>query len=81
MNEIKFLRILSLDSQYWNNEDKKKKKTKDEVKTELIGSFIEYENVDNQELNEKEKNIKKLDVVIPAVKEYKTITKLKKGNS
>lgn len=51
------------------------------MKTELIGSFIEYENVDKQELNEKEKNIKKFDVVIPAVKEYKTITNLKKGNS
>ena len=29
------------------------------METELIGSFIEYENVDNQELNEKQKNIKK----------------------
>ena len=53
-----FFEILSLDSQQKNNEEKKKKKIKDEVKMELIISFIEEEDVDNQNFNEMGRNIK-----------------------
>ena len=45
---------------------------------ELIISFIEDEDVDNQNLNETKTNIKNFGEAIPVIKEYEKLIKIKK---
>ena len=57
---------------------RRRRKIKDEVKMELIISFIEDEDVDNQNLNETKTNIKNFGEAIPVIKEHEKLIKIKK---
>ena len=72
--ETLFLGILSLDSQHRKQRGKeKKRKTKDELKKELISSLGEDDVVGNREMNEREKGINKSQDAITVVRGYETI--------
>ena len=74
MYETLFLGILSLDSQHRKQRGKeKKRKTKDELKKELISSLGEDDVVGNREMNEREKGINKSQDAITVVRGYETI--------
>ena len=55
------------------NKEEKKRKTKDELKKELISSLVEDDLVGNKEMNEREKGINKFEDAITVVREYETI--------
>ena len=55
------------------NKEEKKRKTKDELKKELISSLVEDDVLGNKEMNEREKGINKFEDAITVVREYETI--------
>ena len=72
-------RKLSLDNQRSRQRGgEKKRKSKYEVENELIKSLVEGEVVENEELNERTKNVTNYEEAIPVVKEYKNIVNVKK---
>ena len=72
-------RKLPLDNQRSSQRGKEKKgKAKMRQKNELIKSLVEGEVVENEELNERAKNVTNYEEAILVVEEYKTTVNVKK---
>lgn len=60
---------------------KKKRKSKNELKKELLRSLVEDEEYENDDLNNKTDNAKTYQDTIPIIKEYETITQRPNSNT
>ena len=63
-----------------NNEKKKTRKSREEVKEELPRSIVEVDGYENKELHEKVEKVTRYEDAVTIVREYETIMKTQKQN-
>ena len=63
-----------------NNEKKKTRKSREEVKEELLRSVVEVDGYENKELHEKVEKVTRYEDAVTIVREYETIIKTQKQN-
>ena len=61
-----------------NRKGKRQERAKNEVKNELVKSLMEGDIVENEELNERAKNVTNYEKDIPVVKDYELLINSKK---